>query len=180
MALVQTDLANTIDASEAKSKLDATAKKLIRHKVILAEILKECVEEFADYDVKFIEDQCIVGNVRVGVVSVDQDELDADSSIVGENTEDKSRKEGAIYFDLVFDALVPKTGEIIGLIINVEIQVDTDPGYPIISRGIYYLARLISRQKGTIFTGSDYKKIRPCFKNDKDMCHFNKTTIAPM
>jgi hypothetical protein len=49
MSFVQTNLANNIDASNARAKLDAVAKKLIRHRIILAEILKECVEEFEGY-----------------------------------------------------------------------------------------------------------------------------------
>lgn len=96
-------------------------------------------------------------------MSVDQDMEDADSSIVGSDTEDNSHKEGLVRYDLVFDARVPKNGEIIRLIINVEIQVDLNPGYPLITRVIYYLARLISRQKGTVFTKSDYGKIQKVY-----------------
>ena len=163
MVTEQTSLANSIDASADKAKLDEVAKKLVKHKIILAEILKECVEEFRDYDIPFIENRCIVGDVHMDEVSVDQDTEDADSSIVGSDTEDNSHKEGLVRYDLVFDACVPKTGEIIRLIINVEIQVDMNPGYPLITRVIYYLARLISRQKGTVFTKSDYGKIRKVY-----------------
>jgi len=130
MATEQTSLANSIDASADKAKLDEVAKKLVKHKIILAEILKECVEEFKGFDIPFIENQCIVGDVQMDEVSVDQDTEDADSSIVGSDTEDNSHKEGLVRYDLVFDARVPKTGEIIRLIINVEIQVDLNPGYP--------------------------------------------------
>ena len=163
MATIQTSLANSIDASVDKAKLDEVAKKLVKHKIILAEILKACVEEFRNYSIPFIENQCIVGDVRMNEVSIDQDVIDADSRIVGSDTEDNSHSEGLIRYDLVFDACVPNTEEIIRLIINVEIQVDVDPGYSIITRGIYYLARLISRQKGTVFTGSDYGKIRKVY-----------------
>lgn len=163
MATEQTSLANSIDASADKAKLDEVAKKLVKHKIILAEILKECVEEFRDYEIPFIENRCIVGDVQMDEVSVDQDTEDADSSIVGSDTEDNSHKEGLVRYDLVFDARVPKTGEVIRLIINVEIQVDVNPGYPLITRVIYYLSRLISRQKGTVFTKSDYGKIRKVY-----------------
>lgn len=180
MATIQTGLAESIDASSNRSKLDAVAKKLVRHKIILAEILKECVEEFSDYDVKYIENHCIVGDVKMDEVSVDQDVTDADERITGEDSEDSSDKEGTIRYDLVFDAQVPKTGEIIRLIINVEIQVKANPGYPLTSRAVYYLARLISRQKGTVFMNSDYGKIRKvytiwiCPDPNKD----NKNSIA--
>ena len=49
MATVPTSLANSIDASDTRAKLDAVAKKLIKHRIILAEILKECIEEFKDF-----------------------------------------------------------------------------------------------------------------------------------
>ena len=39
---MQTDLANDIDASMYRARLDEVAKKLVKHRVILAEILKEC------------------------------------------------------------------------------------------------------------------------------------------
>lgn len=161
--MVQTNLADSIDASDSRAKLDAVAKKLIRHRIILAEILKACVEEFHDCEVGYIEQHCIIGDVCADEISVDQDKLDADTSITGSNAEDASDKEGAIHYDLVFDAQVPKTGEIIRLIINVEIQVDMNPGYPLVTRAIYYLGRLISRQKGTVFTKSDYGKIRKVY-----------------
>ena len=163
MATVQTGLANSIDASETRAKLDTVAKKLIKHRIILAEILKECVEEFREFDVSFIEQNCFVGEVRMNEVSVEQDVLDADSTIVGSNTEDASDNEGLVRFDLVFDAIVPTTKKLIRLVINIEIQVDTDLSYSVVTRAIYYLARLISRQKGTVFNHSEYEKIQKVY-----------------
>ena len=49
------------------------------------------------------------------------------------------------------------------MIINVEAQNDFYPGYPIIKRGIYYLARMISSQYGTVFTQSHYEKIQKVY-----------------
>ena len=68
------------------------------------------------------------------MISVDQDVLDADSSIVGADTEDKSYAEGLVRYDIVFDVYVPESGEIIGLIINLEVQVDQRPEYPLVCR----------------------------------------------
>ena len=163
MPEIQTGLANIMDAAEAKARLDATAKKLIKHKVVLAEILKECVEEFEGYEIKYIEQNCFDGEVKVSEISVDQDIPDADSSIVGSDTEDNSKNEGLVRYDLVFTAIVPKTREKIRLVINVEIQVDTELSYAIVTRGVYYAARLISRQKGTVFEHMDYDKIQKVY-----------------
>ena len=163
MATVPTSLANSIDASDTRAKLDAVAKKLIKHHIILAEILKECVEEFEGYDIKYIEKNCFVGEVQVNEVSVDQDVPDADSAIVGSDTEDNSDSEGLVRYDLVFDAIIPKTSKVIRLVINIEIQVNTKLSYAIVTRGVYYAARLISRQKGTVFERSDYDKIQKVY-----------------
>ena len=65
MAVIQTGLANSIDASADKAKLDEVAKNLVKHKIILAEILKECVEEFKEFDLSYIENNCFVGDVAV-------------------------------------------------------------------------------------------------------------------
>lgn len=163
MATVPTSLANSIEAADTRSKLDAVAKKLIKHRIILAEILKECIEEFKDFDIKFIEENCFVGEVQVNEVSVDQDMPDADSSIIGSDTEDNSDSEGLVRYDLVFDAIVPTTKKIIRLVINIEIQVDTNLSYAIVTRAIYYASRLISRQKGTVFNRSEYNKIQKVY-----------------
>jgi hypothetical protein len=163
MATIPTNLANSIDASDARAQLDAVAKKLIKHRIILAEILKECVAEFKDYDLKYIEENCFVGEVHVNEVSVDQDTLDADSTIIGSDTEDNSDNEGLVRYDLVFDAIAPTTEKIIRLVINIEIQVNTKLTYAIVTRAVYYTARLISRQKGTVFTNSHYEKIQKVY-----------------
>ena len=171
MATVPTGLANSLDAAGTRAKLDTAAKKLVKHRVILAEILKECTDEFKDFDLKYIQDNCFVGEVKMDIVSVDQDipdadetdTSDADTSVVGSDTEDASIKEGTIRYDLIFDAVVPDTQKQIRMVINVEIQVSTDLPYSIVTRAIYYAARLVSRQKGTVFTNSDYQKIQKVY-----------------
>ena len=53
--------------------------------------------------------------------------------------------------------------EKIRLIINIEAQNDFYPGYPIISRGIYYCSRLISSQYGVEFSDAHYEKIKKVY-----------------
>ena len=160
---IQTGLASSIDASDTRAKFDTLAKRILRHRIILAKILKECVEEFRGYELSFIEQNCFVGEVKVGETSVDQDIPDADFTIVGSNTEDVSDKEGVVRYDLIFDVIVPTTHKMIRLVINIEIQIDTSLPYSIITRAVYYLARLISRQKGTVFNHLDYQKLQKVY-----------------
>lgn len=163
MATIQSSLANSLDAAGSAAKLDESAKDIMRHRSILAKILKECTVEFKDYDLKYIEENCFVGEVKVSRVAVDQDLLDADASIVGSNSEDKSQNEGTIHYDVVFDAAIPDTDAVVRMIINLEIQVNTNLKYAVVTRGVYYGSRLISRQKGTVFTHSDYHKIQKVY-----------------
>jgi hypothetical protein len=94
---------------------------------------------------------------------VDQDVLDADFMVVGSDTEDNSDSEGLVRYDLLFDAIVPTTQKIIRLVINIEIQADTNLNYAIVARAVYYTARPISRQKGTVFNNSHYEKIQKVY-----------------
>ena len=91
--------------------------------------------------------------------------LDSDESITGSNTEDTGLKEQSIYYDIRFNVRVP-TYEVrtsIQMIINIEAQLDTYPGYPIEKRAIYYCCRLISAQYGTVFHKSEYGKMRKVY-----------------
>ena len=71
--------------------------------------------------------------------------------------------EGVITYDIQFRAFVPGADEVVQMIINIEAQNNFYPGYPIIMRGIYYCARMISSQYGTVFTNSHYEKIQKVY-----------------
>ena len=50
--------------------------------------------------------------------------------ISGMETEDVTMTEGLVTYDIRFRAVVPVSGELIQLIINIEAQNDFYPGYP--------------------------------------------------
>ena len=83
--------------------------------------------------------------------------------ITGMNTESTTMNEGTVTFDIRFRALLPNTKEAVEMIVNVESQNDFYPGYPIVKRGVYYASRMISSQYGTVFTGSEYQKIKKVY-----------------
>lgn len=167
---VRSVISKTIDTSDQEAQYDACVKRLMSQKIILAWILKECVSEFKHYAIPQIMQNCIEGEPGVAVMAVDQDELDgaedlagSDSVIQGMNTEDVSIKEGKVYYDIRFSAIVPDTKEPVQLIINVEAQKSDKTSYPLIKRAIYYVSRMISAQKNTIFVRSHYEKIRKVY-----------------
>ncbi|MDY2818937.1 MAG: hypothetical protein SOT36_01915 [Hominisplanchenecus sp.] len=76
---------------------------------------------------------------------------------------DKVPGEGAVYYDIRFYALAPARTGRIRLILNVEAQKSFRPGYEIVTRGIFYGARMISAQLGTEFEHSKYDDIRKVY-----------------
>lgn len=70
--------------------------------------------------------------------------------------------EGAITYDICFYAMVPG-GEHIKLIINVEAQKSFYPGYDLVTRAVFYCARLLSAQCGTEFTPKNYDDIKKVY-----------------
>ena len=75
------------------------------------------------------------------------------SSILGANSENAIPNEGRITFDLRFHAILPD-GNQTKIIINIEAQKNSEPGYDIVTRGIFYSARLLSAQLNQEFTNS--------------------------
>ena len=159
---VETTLAKNIRIADDKAKYDEACKRLLAEKMILAWIMKSCLEEYKEYDVKEIAERYIEGTPQIASIAVLPDETNA-PMIRGLNTEDATMTEGTITYDIRFLAIVPNSDEKIQLIINVEAQNDFYPGYPIIKRGIYYCSRMISAQYGTEFTDSHYEKIKKVY-----------------
>jgi hypothetical protein len=110
-------------------------------------------------------DNCLREKPEISRRAVHQDqpdrtqELDGDRSIEKGNSESTAIKEQTIYYDIRFKAYIPGKKEPIVLIINLEIQLDDTPGYPLVKRGFYYCARMISEQYGTIFTNERYQDL---------------------
>ena len=157
----ETTIAQGLHVTDDSAGYDAACKRVLSEKAILARIMKSCLEEYMDCDVNNIAEKYIEGQPQVSAVPVLPDE---DSTVIsGMDTEDKSVREGTVYYDIRFRAIVPGTRERLGLIINVEAQNDFYPGYPIIMRGIYYCCRMISSQHGREFTGSHYEKIKKVY-----------------
>lgn len=159
---VENILAKNITAAGDRANYDVACKRLLANKIILAWIMKSCLEEFQEFTVDEIADKYIEGNPQIAKIAVNPEE-ETDSKgeqIEGSKTEDSTMKEGTVTYDIRFYALVPQTAETIKLILNIEAQNNFYPGYPIIKRGLYYCSRMISSQYGVEFTDGHYEKIR--------------------
>lgn len=156
-------IAKNIRIADYKAGYDAACKRLLSERIILAWIMKNCLKEYRDCDVKEIAEQYIEDRPQVAEVAAAPDETNASPMIHGMSGEDTTMTEGTVTYDIRFAAIAPVSGERIRLIINVEAQNDFYPGYPLIKRGIYYCSRMISAQYGTEFTESHYEDIKKVY-----------------
>ena len=162
---VETTAAEALHTTEGDSACDEACKRLLSEKQILARLMKECLKEYKDCDVKEIAEKLIEGTPQISTVPVMPDEVNP--VITGMDTQDKTLREGVVTYDIRFYAIVPGNGkrkreqkQKIVMIINVETQGDFYPGYPLTMRGVFYCCRMISSQYGREFTHSHYEKIK--------------------
>ena len=179
--VADSEIAQTIDVADTKEyrrQYDAIAKKLVSQKAILAYILKSTMKEFQDVSVRQIAGELIRGTPEVGTIAVHQDtpdappdrkEQDGQKRLSGSDrvpvasAEDTSIREGTVRYDIHFRVRVPGAEteqESVEIIMNVEVQNSDLPGYPIPKRAVYYVARLISAQRGEVFQDQEYEKIK--------------------
>ena len=160
--MVQTNLAQAVEAADAASTYDANVKYLLADRQILARILKYAVSEFRHMEIE---------EIMPGIgpeIEIGERPVDAGLSNLGRikegNTEDNVPGEGKIYYDIRFTAY-QKQKEM-KFLINIEAQKSSDTaklGYHLENRIIFYLSRMVSAQKQTEFFHSDYdnlKKVR--------------------
>ncbi len=111
-------------ATDQKAQYDASAKRLLGQKIILAHILIRVVDEFkgmdADTVASLIEGEPYISQIPVEPGLTNKDMVDARTGerIVGLNTENSEIDEGKIYFDIIF--YVRMRDGLAKMIINLE------------------------------------------------------------
>ena len=101
---MNTSVARTIEINTDHIAYDASCKRLLSEKRILAWIMKYCVSECSEMDIDDIV-RCIEAP-EISSVPVFSDETNA-PRINGMNTVESSRYEGTVTFDLRFAASIP-------------------------------------------------------------------------
>ncbi len=162
---MDTEIKNTIRATDKDAQYDEKAKRLLGQKYILAYILIKMVDEFKGMNPKdvvpYIEGEPLIGVVPVepGMTNIAKE---ADGQrIVGFNSENSEINEGLVRFDIVF--YVRMKDGLSQIIINVEAQKDEPEKYDILNRAIFYVSRLISSQKERDFANTNYNDIKRVF-----------------
>lgn len=163
---VNTDITNTVVATDDTSQFDACAKRIMAHRSILGNVLARLLPIYQGMDPREVAD-LILPDIHIGTVPVDPGLTNKaiagenGDRIVGFNTEDKEINEGEVRFDLIFYARIPNTPNAVNqIIINIELQKERPTAYPLINRAVYYACRAISSQKERDFKDRHYGEIK--------------------
>ncbi|OUP82183.1 hypothetical protein B5F07_14755 [Lachnoclostridium sp. An169] len=179
---MKNELAGDLTLAKGKIQYDTYCKRILANKIILAWIMKYVTEEFKDMEISQIR-KCIGEDVEISEVNVlpgrtntqtgaaNMSDVSAGTNstlpeaekVSGDSQEDSVPGEGELYYDIRFSVYYAQKKRRIKMLINVEAQKDFHPGYSLITRGIFYGVRMISAQKGTEFTGTDYDSIHKVY-----------------
>ena len=179
-----------LDTKEAQ--YDVHVKRILSNRYVLAWILKNTTEEFKEVSIKQIAEECIAGDISISRIKVMPGQTNAEAEenedtengrnisgedvakgkgreqkrperILGMNTEDKVPGEGAIYYDIRFSAYAPRKTEATKILLNLEAQKSFYEKYALVTRGIFYGARMISAQLDTEFTAENYSDMKKVY-----------------
>jgi len=165
-----------LQETDIYARYDTEAKKLLSNKEILARIIKYSVEEFQNYSIPEIIDS-IEGDPLISKLKVRPGH--SPGNIVGRSNSDKEIDEGEITYDILFHVITPDNQRT-KIIINVEAQNKYYPGYDLVTRGIFYCARILSSQLDTEFNGENYDAIKKVYSIwiCKNVPNYAKHTIT--
>ena len=190
-AILNTEIANAVNAAGDKAQYDTRVKRLLAQKSILAHILVKTVDEFKGMKpedvVKYIEGEPSISVVPVEPGLANMEKTDATGQrIVGLNTENAEINEGLVRFDIIFyvrmPSIVGRKNGLSQIIVNIEAQKDEPTEYKILNRAIFYVSRLISSQKERDFVNTNYDDIKQVFSiwicmnmDDNSLSHIHLT-----
>ena len=157
MTTIQTILARDIDTENIDIRYDRSVKRVLANTPLLAPITKYTVRELKNYSIPMIEKCIDADSIQVSQVFVEPGLTNR--KILNDELESKIPGEGRAIFDIRFTITLPD-GSRTKIIINIEAQQKSNPGYSLLNRGIFYAARLISAQLSVEITndGSDKKQ----------------------
>ena len=159
MTEVNTALSQDLENADFRIQYDENIKKILSNKIILAWILKYSVSEYENETVddimKLIEGEPEISGIPIYPGNSMQ-------KISGMSSEDIIPNEGKVCFDIRFKAIIPAEVKM-KLLLNVEAQKSFYPGYDLVTRGVFYVARMISAQLDVEFNSSCYDNIKKVY-----------------
>lgn len=156
---IKTNIAKVIEEVSDKVKYDNEVKKVLSDPQILAWILKYTVREFSGYSIEEIMG-CIKDKPEVAVHPVHPEHYTV--PVEGAPTETTETAAQKVTYDIRFKVAVPDIGTA-GMIINVEAQNKFYESYDLVSRGVFYCARMVSTQVRNEESAREYNHLQKVY-----------------
>ena len=173
----------TIAVAAARNRgaqYDASVKTLLRYPKLVAPILQALIPEYRVYTT----DQVAELLIPSGSPPVD----DTSVMVNLNDTERSSISEKLIRYDARFNLLNPAMSDReheVYLHVDLEVQNNyrpTNPKYPMITRGIYYAARLLGSELGILTEKTDYANLEKVYSvwicNENIPVHLRNTVVS--
>lgn len=154
-------LSEDLAQADDRTMYNEHCKELLSSRQILSRILKATTDEFKDIPLSTIMN-CIEGTPEISKQPVFGDTMQ-NEKIVGSDTVDSKPGEGITTYDVKFITFAPTGNSYVKMYMNIEAQKKLNTEYPLVTRGIYYCARMISSQYGVEFKNSEYGKIKKVY-----------------
>ncbi len=156
---IKTNIAKIVEEVDTKARYDAAVKKVLSDPQILAWILKYTVREFEKYTIPDII-ACIEGEPEVATSSVHSGTYTHElEGLPTEVTENEAQR---VTYDIRFRFRVPGQGSV-GMIINVEAQNKFYETYDLVTRGVFYCARMLSTQVRNEESAEEYNHLQKVY-----------------
>ena len=158
--LKKTYIAKQIDIAGDKSHYNEHALSILADKSILAHLMQGVIKECNFLSIEEIMAH-LPDNPEIRVTPVHPGETSP--RIHEDKNEDVVPNEGITTYDIRFHYFTSGARKKIKLLINVEAQKRFTPGYDLVTRAVYYGARMISSQRHTEFKNDAYDDIKDVY-----------------
>jgi len=156
---LKTNIAKTVEEVDIMARYDAEVKKILSDPQILSWILKYTVKEFKEYAIPDIM-ACLEGRPEVAVHPLQPEAYT--KPLKGMTTEDTEPGIQRVTYDIRFKVRVPGQGTV-GMIINVEAQNKFYENYDLVTRGVFYCARMLSTQVRNEESAEEYNHLQKVY-----------------
>lgn len=152
-----------LETAGLKAQYDGHVKKLLSFRQVISQILTKTLTEYEDCTPQEAA-QWIAPEGILGPEEKERRSEAEEDFMVGKSEVSEEPGEGSTIYDLRFQIQAPGSkGKRSDLLVNLEAQKEFWMQYRIVTRGIFYAAKMITEQYGRYFIHSSYQKLRKVY-----------------
>lgn len=152
-----------LETAGLKAQYDGHVKKLLSFRQVISQILTKTLMEYEGCTPQEAA-QWIAPEGILGPEEKERRSEAEEDFMVGKSEVSEEPGEGSTIYDLRFQIQTPEPeGRRSELLVNLEAQKEFWMQYRIVTRGIFYEAKMLTEQYGRYFSHSSYQKLRKVY-----------------